>query len=68
MSIPYLLCPMSGAEPFVSIPDNRFFLCYTLTVNMTIKNKRQLNEKKFPDHKQLPGGGRIYWLEVKGRH
>ena len=43
-------------------------MCYTLTVKMAIRNKRNLNEKKFPFHKQLPDRGRMYWLEVKGRH
>lgn len=35
---------------------------------MGIEGKRQLNEKKFPDWEELLGGGRRYWLEVKGRH
>jgi hypothetical protein len=35
---------------------------------MGIEGKRQLNEKKFPDWEELPGGGRKYWFEVKGRH
>jgi hypothetical protein len=35
---------------------------------MSIQNKRQLNEKKFTDWKDLPDGGRRYYLEVKGRH
>lgn len=35
---------------------------------MTIEGKRQLNEKKFSNWEKLLGGGRRYWLEVKGRH
>jgi hypothetical protein len=35
---------------------------------MGIEGKRQLNEKKFPNWEELPGGGRRYWLEVKGRY
>jgi hypothetical protein len=35
---------------------------------MTIENKRQLNERKFPYWEKLPDSGRKYWLEVKGRH
>jgi hypothetical protein len=35
---------------------------------MGIEGKRQLNKKKFPDWEELPGGGRKYWFEVKGRH
>ena len=31
-------------------------------------SKRQQNEKKFGQWKDLPGGGRRYWLEVPGRH
>ena len=29
---------------------------------------REQNELKFPDWEELPGGGRLYWLEVEGRH
>jgi hypothetical protein len=35
---------------------------------MSIKDKRQLNEKKFPNWEELSEGGRRYWLEIKGRH
>ncbi|MEM7827061.1 MAG: hypothetical protein QXQ40_02455 [Candidatus Aenigmatarchaeota archaeon] len=35
---------------------------------MSIKGKRQLNERKFTGWEELPDGGRRYWLEVKGRH
>ena len=35
---------------------------------MNIENKRQINEKKFPNLENLPDGGRRYWLEVKGKH
>ena len=35
---------------------------------MNLENKRQLNEKKFPNWENLPDGGRRYWLEVKGKH
>ena len=35
---------------------------------MAIKNKRRLNEKKFPNWEKLSSGGRKYWLEIKGRH
>jgi hypothetical protein len=35
---------------------------------MSIKDKRQLNEKKFPNWEELPEGGRRYWFEIKGRH
>lgn len=31
-------------------------------------DKRRLNERKFPNHIELPDGGRRYWLEVEGRH
>lgn len=30
-------------------------------------NKRQENEKKFPNWKDLQDGSRIYWFEVEGR-
>jgi len=29
--------------------------------------KRQQNEQKFGTWRELPGGGRIYWCDVKGR-
>ena len=29
--------------------------------------KRKENEKKFSDWKPTPNGGRIYWLDVKGK-
>lgn len=32
------------------------------------KQKRGQNEKKFGSWEELPGGGRRYWYEVKGRH
>lgn len=35
---------------------------------MNLENKRRLNERKFPKWKELPGGGRRYLLEVKGKH
>jgi hypothetical protein len=35
---------------------------------MLIEDKRQLNEKKFPNWEKLPDGGRRYWFEIKGRH
>lgn len=35
---------------------------------MPLQNKRRINEKKFTDWEDLPGGGRRYHLEVKGRH
>jgi len=35
---------------------------------MTVEDKRRLNEKKFPDWKDLPNGARTYGLEIKGRH
>jgi hypothetical protein len=28
---------------------------------------RNQNEKKFPRWEDLPGGGRLYWLDVRGR-
>ncbi len=35
---------------------------------MNIQVKRRLNEKKFKKWNELSGGGRRYYLEVKGRH
>ena len=35
---------------------------------MTLEDKRRLNERKFPNWEKLPDGGRRYWLEVKGKH
>ena len=35
---------------------------------MTLEDKRRLNERKFPTWENLPNGGRKYWLEVKGKH
>ena len=35
---------------------------------MDTGQKRQLNERKFPNWENLPDGGRKYWLEVKGKH
>ncbi|MBI3592383.1 MAG: hypothetical protein HY099_02700 [Nitrospirae bacterium] len=32
------------------------------------RNKRSLNERKFPYLEKLANGGRKYWLEVNGRH
>lgn len=29
---------------------------------------REQNERKFPNWRELPGGGRLYWLNVAGRH
>jgi len=29
--------------------------------------KRQENEKKFPNWEELPDGSRIYWFEIEGR-
>jgi hypothetical protein len=34
---------------------------------MSRQNKRRINERKFTHWKDLPGGGRRYYLEVKGR-
>lgn len=31
------------------------------------EKKRKENEKKFTDWKEIKNGGRIYWLEIKGR-
>jgi hypothetical protein len=31
------------------------------------EQKRRQNEKKFGSWEELPGGGRRYWYEVKGR-
>ena len=30
--------------------------------------KRKQNEKKFTHWENLPGGGRIYWFEIAGKH
>ena len=30
-------------------------------------NKRQENEKKFPNFEELPDGSRKYWFEIEGR-
>lgn len=30
-------------------------------------NKRQENEKKFPNWKELPDGSRLYWFVIEGR-
>jgi hypothetical protein len=30
-------------------------------------NKRQENEKKFPNSEELPDGSRMYWFEIEGR-
>lgn len=35
---------------------------------MTLEDKRRLNEKKFHSWEKLPNGGRRYWLDVKGKH
>ena len=35
---------------------------------MTLEDKRRLNERKFSSWENLPNGGRKYWLEVKGKH
>ena len=33
-----------------------------------MNNKKRIqNEKKFPNHEDLPDGSRIYWFEVPGR-
>lgn len=37
-------------------------------LQMTLEDKRRLNERKFPSWKNLPNGGRKYWLEIKGKH
>ena len=34
---------------------------------MNIENKRQLNERKFPNWKKLSNEGRKYWLDIKGK-
>ncbi|MBI5409708.1 MAG: hypothetical protein HZA14_10120 [Nitrospirae bacterium] len=35
---------------------------------MDLGDKRKLNERKFSAKEDLPGGGRRYLLEVKGKH
>ncbi|MEK6582572.1 MAG: hypothetical protein AAB017_06400 [Nitrospirota bacterium] len=35
---------------------------------MDTGQKRQLNERKFPNWENLSNGSRKYWLEVKGKH
>ena len=30
-------------------------------------NKRKENEQKFPNHKELMDGSRMYWFEIEGR-
>lgn len=35
---------------------------------MSIEDRRQLNERKFPHWEKLGNDGRKYCLEVKGRH
>jgi len=35
---------------------------------MDVKDKRRINEKKFTKWEDLRGGGRRYYLEVKGKH
>lgn len=35
---------------------------------MSKEDKRRINEKKFTKSENLPGGGRKYLLEIKGRH
>jgi len=30
--------------------------------------KREQNERKFPNWHDRPGGGRVYWLELDGKH
>ncbi len=30
-------------------------------------NKRQENEKKFPNWEELPDGSRLYWFVIEGR-
>ncbi len=35
---------------------------------MSKEDKRRINEKKFTNSENLPGGGRKYFLEIKGRH
>jgi hypothetical protein len=35
---------------------------------MGVGDKRKLNERKFSDRENLPGGGRRYRLEVQGKH
>lgn len=35
---------------------------------MDVQDKRRINEKKFIEWEDLHGGGRRYYLEVKGRH
>ncbi len=35
---------------------------------MSVKDKRTINERKFPNWIELQDGGRKYWLEEFGRH
>ncbi len=35
---------------------------------MTLEEKKRLNERKFSTWENLPDGGRKYWLEVEGKH
>lgn len=35
---------------------------------MGAEGKRELNERKFPSWKALPGNGRKYWIDITGRH
>ncbi len=35
---------------------------------MSKEDKRRINEKKFTSSENLPGEGRKYLLEIKGRH
>ena len=35
---------------------------------MTLEDKRRLNERKFPTWENLPNGSRKYWLDVRGKH
>ena len=32
------------------------------------EDKRQLNERKFPNWQVLPDNGRKYWIDITGRH
>jgi len=38
-----------------------------LRVNLLDSNKRKENEQKFPNHKELMDGSRMYWFEIEGR-
>jgi len=43
------------------------FVTVLLSNNRLDIKKRQENEKKFPNHKDLTDGSRMYWFEINGR-